>query len=129
MADEARRDRGREQRWRGILRRQASSGVSIRQFCRDHQLAESAFYFWRQELARRQRERRGSPAALVPVEVTPEAGGAAVGRTNGPFGIEIKLPGGWRVHLAGAVDRAALAEVLAAVADARAGEATEGQGC
>lgn len=123
-----RRDRRREERWRGILQKQAGSGVSIRQFCRDHQLKESAFYFWRRELGRRGREQRFDrelaaerpSAAFVAVTVTPEASTPAAGR------IEVVLPGGWRVRLAGAVDRTALADVLAAVAEARAARASEG---
>jgi len=110
------RDRRREERWRGILRRQADSGVSIRQFCCDHRLAESSFYFWRRELGRRGREE--GPAAFVAVQVTPEAMGAEAGR------IEVMLPGAWRVRVEGAVDRTVLADVLAAVAEAQRVEAS-----
>jgi len=64
MANHGKWDRRRE--GRGIVRRQAGSGLSIRQFCREHQLAESAFCFRRRELARREREQRPSaPAAVV----------------------------------------------------------------
>jgi len=97
----------------------AASGQSIRQFCREHQLAESAFYFWRRELGRRGQEQRPA-AAFVAVKVTPEAPAPAAGR------IEIAVPSGWRVRLDGAVDRTALADVLAAVAEARAAGAMEG---
>jgi len=114
-----RTDRRRQERWQGILRQQADSGVSVRQFCREHQLAESSFYFWRRELGRRGRE-EGPAAAFVPVEVTPEAPARAAGK------IEIALPGGWRVRLDGTVDRTVLADVLAAVAEAGMAVATEG---
>jgi len=117
-----RRDRRREDRWRGILRRQVDSGVSIRQFCRDHQLKESAFYFWRRELDRRARE-QAPAAAFVPVEVGSEAAARAAGK------IEIALPGGWRVLLEGSVDRTALGDVLSTVAEAGGIEASGGKRC
>jgi hypothetical protein len=50
------RDRGLERAWRQRVRRQASSGLSVRAFCEQQGLAESAFYFWRQELKRRAAE-------------------------------------------------------------------------
>jgi hypothetical protein len=40
----------REQFWRGVLRRQRKSGQSIRQFCLDNEITETAFYSWRRRL-------------------------------------------------------------------------------
>ena len=57
MAKGANRDKGREARWRRIVDQHARSGLTIRQFCRDNDLTESAFYFWRRELQRRDRQR------------------------------------------------------------------------
>lgn len=51
------RDRGREARWRELVREQSRSGLSVRQFCAVHGLRETSFYFWRRELQRRRRER------------------------------------------------------------------------
>jgi hypothetical protein len=42
---------GREQFWRAKLAEFAASGLSIRAFCRRESLVESAFYFWRREIA------------------------------------------------------------------------------
>jgi Transposase len=36
--------------WRRWLKLQASSGLNIREFCRQHNLGERAFYRWRKEL-------------------------------------------------------------------------------
>ena len=47
----------REQFWRITLGRFAESGLDIRGFCRRHRLPETAFYFWRREIAARDRER------------------------------------------------------------------------
>ena len=43
-------------------------GLSIRAFCRKHAVRESAFYFWRRDLAEREAAQAAS-AAFVPVRV------------------------------------------------------------
>src|SRR5579862_3548049 len=72
------RDVARERRWRDALRRFARSGLGVRAFCGREMLAESAFYFWRREIARRDAEmpkparpaqRRLPPPAFLPVRV------------------------------------------------------------
>ena len=40
----------KERQWRGILQRQAASGLSIRQFCNAEDLSEASFYAWRRVL-------------------------------------------------------------------------------
>ena len=45
------RDVKKWDRWRGLVDRQSRSGQSVRAFCREHGLGESAFYFWRRQLA------------------------------------------------------------------------------
>jgi hypothetical protein len=97
------RDPRREVAWRKWVGRQPGSGLSVREYCHQHGLKESAFYFWRAELAR-----RGSRPAFVPVTVS------APGRVaTGGGHLEIALAGGARIHVAGAVDRQLLADVLA----------------
>jgi transposase-like protein len=145
MAKGTNRDQGRETRWRRIIRQHARSKLTIRQFCRDNDLAESAFYFWRGELqrregpqpqsqgrhARQEQRRRQAPRgprqrnagaegassqaaapAFVPVSISPRA-------RPDSAGIEIVLPGGARIHVAGGVERQALADVVAVLLEAR----------
>ena len=113
MANGKCRDGRREARWRRIVREHERSGLGIREFCRRGKLTETAFYFWRHELQRRQAEqeqRRPDPPAVpafVPVRVAEHVGEPGVGR------IEIELSGGRRVHVTPPVDRQALADVLA----------------
>ena len=58
------RDPRKEQFWRDTLARCQASGLSIRAFCRQHHLSESAFYHWRRTLA--QRDLSQPPHAATP---------------------------------------------------------------
>jgi len=126
MAKGKDRDGRREAQWRRIIREHNRSGLTIREFCRRGRLTETAFYFWRSELRRREVERceveqeqRRQPAhrvrrrqaaaspAFVAVRVEEHSAVAGGGR------IEIELSGGRRVHVAPPVDRQTLADVLA----------------
>jgi transposase len=114
MAKNKGRDRRREARWRRIIREHGRSGLGVREFCRRGKLTETAFYFWRRELQRRQ-EQQDQRAAIEPppkptfvaVRVNEPAASPAVGR------IEIELSSGRRVHVIAPVDRQALVDVLA----------------
>ena len=58
----AHRDPAKEHAWRQHFKQFAGSGQSVRQFCAAHQLTETAFYFWRSEIRRRDQQassRRG----------------------------------------------------------------------
>lgn len=48
-----RRDKQKERFWRRALKRQTRGRETIRAFCEREGLAETAFHFWRRELARR----------------------------------------------------------------------------
>jgi hypothetical protein len=48
-----RRDPEREAFWRSVVLRQVASGLSVRAFCRQQGLAESAFHAWRRTIAER----------------------------------------------------------------------------
>jgi hypothetical protein len=56
------RDVAKEAAWRRVVGAQAASGLSVRAFCRERRLAESAFYFWRRELQARDAAVRAAPA-------------------------------------------------------------------
>lgn len=100
------RDLKLEQTWRQHLQRQQASGQTARDYCRDHDLAETAFHYWRRTIADRDREaQRSTPVpAFVPVAVVgPAAGGSP---------IDIRLAGGHRVRVRAGCDRELLAAVL-----------------
>jgi transposase len=106
------RDLGKEAHWRRHVRGQARSGLSVQAYCRQERLPTHGFYWWRQELARREAEsealQRGAAPTFVPVSVATELPGRVPASR-----IEIVLPGDLRVRLRGAVDLAFLGEVLA----------------
>ncbi len=102
MAHGTRRDLKKEAFWRRRPRGQAKRGLSVRAWCGRHAVRESAFYGWRNQLAR-----RDAAAPFVPVRVAAESSTvAATGR------IQIALAGDRRVHVVGSVDRQALTDVL-----------------
>jgi hypothetical protein len=126
MAKGGVRDGQREAVWRRVMQGQGGSGLTIREFCHKSKVPESAFYFWRRELERREARRRGaepekhpqrsrrsrqrrssSAPGFVPVNLAQEAPVQVRG------GIEIELAGGRRVHVTTPVDRQTLADVLA----------------
>jgi transposase len=108
------RDLKRERTWRRHIERQRSSGQTIRMYCEFHRLRETSFYFWRQEIAKRDRESAtrataATPApAFVPVAVIdpPTA-------SNTDAAIDIRLAEGHRVRVRSGCDRGLLADVLA----------------
>jgi len=108
------RDLKRERTWRRHIERQRVSGQTIREYCESHQLRETSFYFWRQEIAKRDRESvahatTATPApAFVPVAVIESP---ADSRTESP--IDIRLAEGHRVRVRSGCDRGLLADVLA----------------
>ena len=117
------RDVKKWDRWRGLVARQSRSGQSIRAFCREHGLGESAFYFWRRQVASETpapdvlRESSGrssellsrgddSPRGFMPVEVT---GGDTSGQ------VEVQLKSGVIVRVHGSVDDELITTVLSAL--------------
>jgi transposase len=70
-----RRDPAREKFWRRTIQRQQHSGLSVRDFCGREGLKDWTFRWWRQELARRDRqtsaalrgEQEGEPTESVPI--------------------------------------------------------------
>lgn len=124
MVHGLRRDRTKEAFWRRMMRRQVGSGLSIRAWCLKHHLRESAFYWWRKQLA--QRDARSAslsehPAktrstSFLPVRVTDSKADTLDeddGATCGGALIEIVFPDRWCVRIRGPVDGQVLADVLA----------------
>jgi transposase-like protein len=96
------RDPAREQFWRHAIADQQASGRTVRDFCRDRQLAETSFHHWRRELRQRDAAAapRTAPPAFVPVTVVP--GPSAPNTTCTPNAIiEVRCPSGHVVSVTG----------------------------
>ena len=114
------RDPVREQHWRERVLAWASSGLSMRAFCDQHQLTETTFQYWRRELRDRDVAACLSSPALpqfVPVTIRPPVEPATVIGT-----VEVRCPSGHVVILA-SFDAASLSNLFAALAPL-AGEAS-----
>ena len=117
-----RRDLDKERRWRGVVRRQVASGLSVRSFCRRERLSEPSFYAWRRTIHERD-------AAALP---TLHGGDAEAKRSRGPrrpafvpllvaerspreTSIVIELAGGRLLRLPESIPAQRLAEVVQAI--------------
>lgn len=109
-------DLEKEREWRGTIREAARSGLSIREFCRQHRVKERQFYWWRQKLQQegargRRRGGRGKERASFAL-VSDEAG-------MNDAGIELVLGDGHRLRIHQGVEEQTLRAVLAALEPSR----------
>lgn len=92
--------RSRSEFWGKHIAAREASGVSIAQYCRDHELSCASYHWWKGELKRRK-------ISVVFAEVRmPLAGGAVDGA------IEVVMGGSRVVRVRSGFDEATLARVL-----------------
>ena len=117
-----RRDPVKEQFWRRTIADQARSGLSVRAFCEREGLEPWNFHWWRQALARRDREvppartvaptnstnDLPAPSAFLAVRVVQDGADTSAATTP----IEIVLPAGPTVRVTKGFDPMALDAVL-----------------
>jgi hypothetical protein len=89
-------------RWRRLLRLQRSSGLSISAFCRREGVSQPSFYSWRRKLQ--------AEASFAEVKLKPEP-------QTRLSGIELRLPGRFRVVVRPGFDRRTLLELLHTLGD------------
>ena len=53
MVQSVQRDLAKEARWRGLVQRQAASGLTIAAWCRRHHISDALFHYWKRTIARR----------------------------------------------------------------------------
>lgn len=111
--------------WRGRVREQARGKLSVRDFCELHELPESAFYYWRREIARRDATSRIrvtraretiQHSRFLPVAMAADDQDSAVPseslRKSAAAFLELVHPGGVIVRVPAVCDAAMLAMVL-----------------
>jgi hypothetical protein len=104
-----RRDLAKEQYWRELVERQASSGQSVRTFCSHEALDENAFYSWRRTI--RQRDAPAKPNKTPPAFVPAVRSGPAAGESW----LVIELLGGRALRVPESISTLRLAELAAAL--------------
>ena len=104
-------------RWREILKRQASSGVSVREFCRTAGVSEPSFYAWRKKLGTRKTNNRAPAGTATPRQDRADNGRAFVPLQvlDAAQALEIIHPLGYRIQVTGDVDPVALRRVIEAL--------------
>ena len=111
----------REKFWRRTIRQQQHSGLTVRAFCLREGLKEGAFRWWRQALARRDREvadTTQSDREVEPIEAAPTflpvrlLDPEAIPTRPSPL-IEVVLPTGPTVRVPSGFDPRTLGQVLA----------------
>jgi len=111
------RNGAKERSWRRLLQQWRRSGMTIRDFCAEHDVSEPSFFAWRRIIAERDRQRGGprAPAggdgaktqaspAFVPLRVISTPAGAA---------FEVVLRDGCIVRVPAGFDPATLRQLLA----------------
>lgn len=106
------RDPAKEAYWREVIERQASSGLSMRAYCRREGIAETSLHAWRRTIARRDGRvvapKKPSKPAFVPLVVNelPPC----------ETSIALELTGGCVLKFAGPVAAEQLADLVLALA-------------
>ena len=110
-------DMEKERFWHRAIRDAARSGMSIREFCRQHRLKERQFYWWQRKLKASRQERtirrRGVARGAASFALVSDEPGAP------DAGIELVLGDGRRLRIRKGVDEETLRAVLAAVEPSR----------
>ncbi len=109
---EKRRDPGKEEFWREAMEKHSGSGISIREFCKEENLAEHDFYRWRRELAYRdnERSRQNDRSNSGFVELVAAVAGKDFS------GVELSIDGKMSIRLARGFDPETLKAALATIA-------------
>ena len=101
------RNAERETYWRGILERQAASGLTAAAFCRRESISQPSFYLWRRKLREDGEVASRSDSAVAKERRTPRERGAEIlpvriESSGSQTAVRIFLPQGVCVELSGA---------------------------
>jgi len=100
------RDPAKEALWRQTLKRFATSGLSVREFCNREGVTESAFYAWRRTIGERDDAGNSEPA-FVPAVINGEA------QYDEP--LVLALASGMKLHFPPATPAERVAELVRAL--------------
>jgi hypothetical protein len=101
-----------EHTWRLRLGRQATGGLSIREFCERERVSTASFYAWRRRLAAPPGTTPSDPPLFVPIRLDPTS---PADDAPPALGFEIELPHRVRLRCAAAPDPVWLGRLVAAL--------------
>jgi len=107
-----------ELRWREIVKRQAGSGISVREFCVTEGVSAPSFYAWRKKLRERKNDGSRPPRARRSKDA-PDKGRMFVPLKllDAAATLEIIHPLGYRVQVSGEVNPVTLRQVIETLDD------------
>ena len=105
------RDVEKQRFWQRTIREAARSLMSIREFCRQHRLRESQFYWWQRKLraSRQERKKPSANGGAASFALVSEDGASM------PAGLELVFRDGRRLRISQGVEEETLRAVLAAM--------------
>ena len=133
-----RRDLAKESHWRKHVAPQEESGLAVHAYCQGEGLSESCFYWWKREIAKRDRETHASrqkkpaPARFAEVRVIAGSSEGAYCEDQdqsiaepkpdptGATGVEVFLSGGHRLRVFRNFDEPTFLRVVALLEGGRA---------
>ena len=106
----------KEAQWRAVVNEQASSGLSVRQFCAKSNISEPSFYSWRRELRLRDQVAGNNGKPRQPDLTNGESGTDFVAiklvDSESSGTMELVHPTGYLVRVVGDVNPRSLEQVL-----------------
>jgi hypothetical protein len=103
----------KESYWRGVMSRQAESGLSVRRFCAEAKVSEPSFYAWRRKLRVRVRGHSYSQKPKRRSEGSNNGGGfVSLRLLDSTTGLEVIHPLGYRILVSGEVNVTTLRRVV-----------------
>ena len=100
------RDTARARKMRSMLKELEDSGLSVREFSRQREIATSRIWYWRKRFRKDERAESPSPGPMVPVTIRPEP------RAQAPLIVEINDR---RIHVPADFDSDSLRRLVMAL--------------
>ena len=113
MSKDQKADTDQQQFWQMVLETFKSSGLTVRQFCKQEGLSEQTFYFWRKKLAvsnktTEDEQKDISSSAFIEVAMP----------KNDPVALELVLSSGNTLKISSGADSKTLTSVFSALSKA-----------
>jgi hypothetical protein len=85
----------KEARFRELIREQQESGLTIKEFCSNHAIANATFHYWKKKLSKPQVRNEFIPLMVKPSEMEPAKGSTySEMNTCNPAKLELVFPNG-----------------------------------